>query len=214
MTIGIGITTTPNRQDFLDLCVSQIEKHTKHYNLFIHNDIEYKGVAYSKNQCLKALKGYDDIFLFDDDCFPIADGWTDWFTMTNDKHLMYLNNWGNIKALPDNGSGIISYNNCAGCMMYLTKEVVEKVGGYCKDYGRYGFEHAGYSIRIHGAGLTPLGAFLSPCGANQYIHSLDYDGPFGGINPRCSLNTKEAREAILINKSIFEKDIETIYQPL
>src|SRR3990170_895365 len=103
MTIGIAITTTPNRKDFLELCLSQIEKHTKRYNLFVHNDTEGKGVAYSKNECLKAVKHYDHIFLLDDDCFPIADGWTDhfikWNTLNAIGHLMYLGNWGQIKRI-------------------------------------------------------------------------------------------------------------------
>lgn len=70
---------------------------------------------------------------------------------------------------------IISYDNCNGCMLFFTREVVDKVGGFNKEFGYYGFEHADYSNRIHAAGLTPMGKYLCPAGASEYIYSLDID---------------------------------------
>ena len=75
ITIGIGVSSTPNRKYLLDEWLVNFRKHTKQpYHLHIHEDINYRGVAYSKNENLKALKDCDYIFLFDDDfLFCIVD---------------------------------------------------------------------------------------------------------------------------------------------
>lgn len=191
---GIGITTTPKRKHLLDLCLKQIGKHTpQRHQLFVHNDIEGKGVAYSKNECLRALQNCEHIFLFDDDCFPIADGWAEAFYNHGYRHLMYLCNWGQIKRI-GNINGVEYFNNCAGVFMYLHKSCVEKVGAFNEKFGRYGFEHADYSIRVHKSGITPQ-AFMCPAHAYKYIHSLDYDGPFEGIEATPNLTITEVEEA-------------------
>jgi hypothetical protein len=193
--IGIAITTTPKRKHLLDLCISQIAKHTpERHQLFIHNDTEGKGVAYSKNECLRALQNCDDIFLFDDDCFPTQNGWHQLYTEREQNHLMYLSNWLIIKERAE-VKGVRVFNNCAGVMMYLTKHAVAIVGAFNEKFGLYGYEHADYSIRVHKAGLTPLGAFLSPVGANKYLHSLDYNGAFNGIEATPNLSIHETQLA-------------------
>ena len=84
-SIGIGVTTTPNRKEYVDRWLLEFEKvKPKNYHLHIHEDVHYRGVAYSKNQNLKTLQDCDYIFLFDDDCFPIRQNWTDYFI--NSKH--------------------------------------------------------------------------------------------------------------------------------
>ena len=52
MTIGIGITTTPNRKNRLHECLDALDKFSPMANLYIYNDAEFKGVAYAKNMCL------------------------------------------------------------------------------------------------------------------------------------------------------------------
>ena len=68
-SIGIGITTY-NRPDMLNKCLEHIKKHTFNDNVTIYvadDSNERKGVAYRKNECLRALKDCDYVFLFDDD---------------------------------------------------------------------------------------------------------------------------------------------------
>ncbi len=49
--IGIGVTTTPNRKEYVDRWLEYFEKFKpSNYHLHIHEDFHYKGVAYSKNQ--------------------------------------------------------------------------------------------------------------------------------------------------------------------
>jgi hypothetical protein len=163
--------------------------------LHVHNDINYRGVAYSKNENLKALKDCDYIFLFDDDCYPINKQWYKFFIGLNEKHLLYMETRIHGMAVPSikmimnlvdastmnsyenclNGQTILmqQFNNCGGVFMMLTKEVVEKVGAF-GDYGQYGFEHAGYSQRVHKAGLTTH-PYICAMDTYKYIKALDYE---------------------------------------
>ena len=69
VSIGIGVTSTPNRSEYIDRWLKEFEKvKPNNYHLHIHEDVHYHGVAYSKNQNLKTLQDNDYIFLFDDDC--------------------------------------------------------------------------------------------------------------------------------------------------
>jgi glycosyltransferase involved in cell wall biosynthesis len=89
--IGIGITSR-NRNEILKRCVDSIFENTESdFKLVIvddHSDNpvteeralvirhdERKGIAKSKNDCLRSLDGCDYFFLFDDDCWPIQKGW-------------------------------------------------------------------------------------------------------------------------------------------
>lgn len=215
-TIGVGVLTF-NRPKHLTHWLKQFEKFkTPNMKLHIANDNnDRKGVAYRSNECLRELKDCDFIFIFNDDCFPITEGWAEFFINTKQNHLLYLKETGSIKKQKTE-SGIDSYNNCGGVMMFLTKEVLEKVGAFGK-YGIYGFEHAGYSQRIHGAGLTPMGPYLCPEGAGKYIYAMDYDFhlPINKeLKHHSSLMPSTIARHIQQNAEAFNEDIKTIYQPL
>ena len=224
MKIGIGVTSF-NRPAHLDLWVEQITKHSPE-DVKVHIEIDKKedrkGIAFRKNNCLRALKDCDYIFLFDDDCFPIADGWIDYFInaqeRTGQHHFLYLKETTDIRCIVNNGDVNI-YNNCGGAFMFLTKEVIKKVGGLCKDYGMYGYEHAGYSHRIHAAGLTPIGQYLSLANSGQYIYAMDYDSylPFNKqVNHAPSLINEIGNLGKFVNqnKAVYLNDIKTIFQEL
>jgi len=174
ITIGVGLTTTPNRKHLADEWLINFRKHTKEpYHLHIHEDINYRGVAYSKNENLKALKDCDYIFLFDDDCFPIHDDWVNFFVETKQKHLLFMNDDIHGVGRTFNGK-VYYYHNCGGVFMMLTKEVVSKVGAF-GNYGQYGFEHAGYSYRVYKAGFT-YEPYQMAEDTDKYLKALDYEG--------------------------------------
>lgn len=230
MRIGIGCTTY-KRPEHLKLWHTQIIKHTPIFDdLFIADDsIDRKGIAYRKNECLRALRDCDYIFLFDDDTLPIKDGWAEFFInahkASGQHHFMYLKESPTLRRInretmvvDGKATDIDTYNNCAGCMMFLTKEVIERVGGFGK-YLNYGFEHAGYSDRIHKAGLTPLGAYTCPTGVEEYILSMDYDYSRRDqfqrkVKHRPSMGALEMKTQIALNKENYWKDILQVYQPL
>jgi len=176
---------------------------------------------------LKALKDCDYIFLFDDDCFPIKNGWENYFINAFEEsgqhHFLYLCETGTIKKMKqellNENFAIDIYNNCSGCFMFLTKEVLEKLGGYNKNYGYYGFEHAGFTNRIHQAGLTSLGMYQCPSKAGEYIYAMDFDFhlPFNKqVRHHSSLVNEMDNVNVYIerNRKIYLEDIQTIYQPL
>jgi hypothetical protein len=229
MRIGIGVTTY-NRADHIMLWKEQIYKHAHEgiHEIYIASDCNTRlGIAYRKNECLRALKDCDYIFLFDDDCFPIKNGWTDYFInaykISGQHHLLYLGETGTIKKIGeelfDENLTINIYSNCGGCFMFLTREVIEKVGGYNRNYGFYGFEHAGFTTRIHRAGLTPLGMYQSPSEAGEYIYAMDYDFHLQ-FNKQVRHHSSLAKEMnnvnhyISQNREIYLEDIQTINQPL
>jgi glycosyltransferase involved in cell wall biosynthesis len=214
---GIGITTV-NREKHLDLVIDQIRRHTPtNTRIFIYHDTHKNGVAHAKNECLKELSDCDHIFLFDDDCFPILTGWDQFFIdhhqRTGQHHFMYLKDTPSIiKTGVHDDIGL--YHNCAGCFMFLTKEVIEKVGGYNPNYKGYGYEHAGYSNRIFWSGLNTFGAYLCPEKAGEFIYSLDLDNhiQFPKLTHYPTLSTVEIFENIEHNKAVYSQEEKQIYQ--
>lgn len=216
MKIGIGITTTPARKDIFELCRRQVDKYSKGCEVVIVEDDRRRGVAHSKNRCLTSLAACDYIFLLDDDCFPLNNRWIpahiEAHKKTGNHHFMYLTDTPSIFKLGER-EGIGRYNNCAGCFMFLTREVIEKVGGFCKDYGRYGFEHAGYSHRIHKAGLTPWGGYLSLNERTVYSLDLDCD-MYWGVEVKPNVPPAGMEKLINENKKIYQREKDIVYQPL
>jgi len=224
MKTGISVTSY-NRPAHLDLWVEQITKHSPE-DVKVHIEIEKKedrrGIAFRKNNCLRALNDCDYIFLFDDDCFPIADGWIEYFIdlhkKTKQHHFLYMKETTTIRMLKIQNN-ISIYDNCGGAFIFLTKEVLKKVGGFCKDYGIYGYEHAGYSHRIHSAGLNTIGKYLCPKDAGKYLYAMDYDSylPFNKqVNHAPSLINEIGNIGKFVNqnKVVYLEDIKTINQPL
>jgi hypothetical protein len=168
--------------------------------VYIAKDVP--NISKAKNECLEALKDCEHIFLFDDDCFPIAKDWHVPFIESGLNHLLYMKPHHGISS----NKGVYTvFTECSGVFMYLTKEVVDKVG-YFGNYGRYGFEHAGYTHRIYKAGLTPS-KYMTLNGTEKLIHSLDLDGAFNGIEAKPSLSVDEVKNSLQINKIVYAKEI-------
>ena len=148
MRIGIGITTN-GRPHLLEALLVSIRKHTFMENVttYVADDTHRKqGVAKMKNECLRALKDKDYIFLLDDDVEIIKDGWVEFFVGKRFNHLLFLNDHLHTKI----GSmhDYIFYRNCGGVFMAMSKDVVKAVGAFNEKFTPYGFEHAEYSKRI------------------------------------------------------------------
>ena len=204
--IGIGVTTTPNRKGYVDKwleCFNKVKP--KGYHLHIHDDVHYKGVAYSKNQNLKTLKGCEHIFLFDDDCYPIKNGWAEYFIESLENHLLYLQPNHNIYAKRGN---LEMYRDCGGVFMYLNKRTFDKVGYFNSEYGQYGFEHAGYSNRIHKAGLTSS-PYQQLKDTDKYLLAMDYSGQLCGVVKQFSISEAEKQKQININRNVFLKELQS-----
>lgn len=214
---GIGVTSTPDRSNYLNFWWEQLRKHTEESsNILVctNVDTDKKGIAYAKNRCLYVLRDCDFIFIFDNDTFIKSNGWMDFFIKSGVQHCQYMNN----RYRPyQSENDATFYRDSAGCFMYLTKEAIEKVGYFNTEFKGYGMEHAAYSQRIHRASLTPA-PYISLNRTSDYIHSLDLDGPFPGfdVEHKPSLSLAEMTEHIEHNRKVFEAECtdSPIYQPL
>jgi len=174
MKIGIG-TTLP-KKEYAGNLRGLKTKSTKDNKIVFSYNSDQTTIAKDKNKLIKELydDGCDYIFIFDDDCFPIKEGWEQFFIdasihtgcqhfiVGNDEHLNMIGE--------DNG--LTYFQKGTGCMLFLTRKVVDEVGYMNNKYGKYGYEHAAYSYRIHRAGLTPSW-YTSVDGWEEYIYSWD-----------------------------------------
>lgn len=172
--IGIGITSY-KRPQMLDKTLEHIEKFTEmdEVKLYIAFDTDEnrKGIAYRKNECLRALSDCDYIFLLDDDCYPIKDGWINFFIENSgERHLLYM--IPRLHGNPHRFGKFSQYGNCGGVFMFLTKKHILETGAFNEDFGWYGYEHCDYSERIYGG----RGQYLMLTDTPKYIHAEDYVG--------------------------------------
>jgi len=167
-------------------------------------DEDRRGISYRKNECLRALKDCDYIFLFDDDTFPIKEGWIDYFINNSGGcHLLYLNESHNKQhSLMD----VDVYSNCGGAFMFMTSKHIKKVGAFNEKFGLYGFEHAEYSMRINGARR-----FYCLNRTQEYIYAHDYSTP----NHKSSITDEEKQKHIKESwNKFFNEPIKQIHIPL
>jgi len=216
VSIGIGITTY-NRPECLKECLEHIYKHTftDNVNFYVATDTDEdrRGVAFRKNECLRSLKNCDYIFLFDDDCYPIKDGWVEFFTskMNNilTSHLLFLNDKMHNKT-NNHTNDCYVYNNCGGVFMALTKGAINKVGAFNEKFEKYSFEHAEYSQRVNKAGFC-YSPYLCAKGTENYIYSHDYSTP----NHKSSITDQEKQIHIKNNwDKFFNEPIKNVFLPL
>lgn len=198
--IGIGITTTPNR-DIIDYSAWAIYSLPGVYPL-VRVDSEYEGVAKSKNRLLAELDDCDHIFLFDDDCYPIADKWWVPYIESGENHLIYQFKLPGKPATDMRelyrDDKIISYSHTRGAMIYITKKVLETVGGMDERY-QFGYEHADWTNRIHNAGLTTHRA-MDVVGSEKLFYCLDQDGKV-----ESSVSDEVRRKNLIKNRGLYLK---------
>lgn len=138
------------------------------------------GIVASKNASLTALMdaGCEHLFLWDDDAWPVADGWHLPYIESPEPHLAYqfLDLAGprklNDLAVLYSDDKHVAYTGQRGVMLYYHRSAIERVGGFDWIYGRGMYEHSDLALRIHNAGLTTW-AYADVTGSDKLIHSLD-----------------------------------------
>ncbi|KAA5961023.1 MULTISPECIES: glycosyltransferase family 2 protein [Pantoea] len=139
-----------------------------------------QGIVASKNASLEALMdaGCEQLFLWDDDAWPVAENWHQPYIDSPEPHLAYqfLDLAGPRKLRDMNilfqDAQHIAYTGQRGVMLYYHRSAVNKVGGFDPVYGRGMYEHPDLALRIHNAGLTSW-AFADVVGSERLIHSCD-----------------------------------------
>ena len=191
MKIAVCITTH-NRREIFEKTFEQWKKHLpRKAKLFVVDDAsdipveqaDFRfdinvGIAKAKNKCLELADSYDHIFIADDDCYPISDGWWQPYIESPEPHLMYLfQDFATGRKLGD--SKLVyadthhkAYSHPRGCLLYFDRKVLDVVGGYDTDYARWGYEHVDLSNRIYNNQLTTF-RFADVQDSNRLIYSED-----------------------------------------
>lgn len=143
----------------------------------IRND-DAVGYARAKNQCLAFLMrcGVDELFLFDDDAWPVAaDWWRPYVESSEPMHTwcfersenLYL---GQLRRTYRDGE-VSAYGGGRGCMIHVRRSVVDRVGGMDPQL-KMGSEDLEYLGRAHAAGLTSF-RFQDVVTEGETLHSED-----------------------------------------
>ena len=179
--VGIAITHR-NREEAFNKTYSNIVKHIPKEAVLVvvddasdvpceladHRFEDRAGISVAKNKCISLLydKGCEYFFLFDSDVYPIVDDWHLPYINSPHPHLCYT-------FLPHtrivDGHKYHALGN--GCMMYIHRSVVEKIGGFDTDLFCK-FEHVQFSHRAHAAGLIPH-PFIDVVGSDKLFHAMD-----------------------------------------
>lgn len=188
--VGVGITTH-NRNRIFDAVIVQWKSYITYEKLVIVDDASdipcpfatYRfrknvGISVAKNKCLELLDDCEHIFLSDDDCFPIKDGWADAYITPGIKHLCFTfdklkngKDWN--RGFIVSEGGLSYYNQPCGCLLYIHHDCLDAVGGMDINFKGWGAEHVDYSRRIYNVGLTPH-PFMDIDNSLEYFCSLDY----------------------------------------
>jgi len=195
--IGIAITTH-NRAEVLASALAQHQQHLPVGTFVVVVDDGSKqpvsvpdwvklvrfdvsqGIVAAKNACLRELMsaGCSELFLWDDDAWPISDDWHRPYIDSPEPHLAYqfldLAGPRKLKDIAVLHSDVqhVAYTGQRGVMLYYRRDVIEKVGGFDWIYGRGMYEHSDLAMRIYHAGLTSW-AFADVNGSAKLIHSMD-----------------------------------------
>lgn len=193
MKLGIGITSF-NRPEVFKKCIRNIILYSPIDSTIVVVDdgsdepvvgATYRfetnqGVATAKNKCIELLMeaGCTHLFLFDDDTYPIVENWWRPYINSGSPHLcmtfpQYASMQPTKRKLLGLHGPLAIYDSPCGCMLYATREVVEKVGYMDTAYEKWGYEHYDWTMRIHQAGFTEH-ACMDVWRSTELFHSMDY----------------------------------------
>lgn len=178
--IGIAITTRNRPEAFLT-SVAAHNRYNPDQNYIVVNDAgeptsyddyrfkERVGIPRAKNKCLELLmdRGCENMFLFDDDTYPKSKKWWEPYVNSPYKHLCYT------FGLPHWKDETHKYHLLGnGCMLYIHRDVVDRIGGFDTAFGLGKFEHTQFSHRAYAAGFSPS-PFVDVVGSGDLFYSMD-----------------------------------------
>lgn len=208
MKIGVGVITMGLRplKDYLL---------KDGVDFFVYKDEERKGPAHGRNKVLEHFDGYDHIFIFDDDAWPLMRGWEDYFieqAVLHNVHYMAIPEWFKGDIVGCQGE-MLEWSDSLAAITYQSKHAVEVIGGYNTAYERYGYEDIARNFRaVHKAGLsTRQGVHCFPARGPAYIYYSDAYGTTEVAN----LTPEEKAHYTEKNYHLFQEEINSdrIYYP-
>jgi len=167
-----------------------------------------QGVVSAKNACLRALMetGCEELFLWDDDAWPVREGWHKPYIDSPEPHLAYQfldfatgpYRMKDIAVLHAD-SRHVAYSGQRGLMLYYNRSVIEKIGGFDWIYEHGMYEHGDLAMRIYHAGLTAW-TFADVAGSDKLIYSLDEHNVIKSSIPQAVREQMCARNAEIFNR--------------
>lgn len=166
-----------------------------------------QGIIYAKNRCIEHLmaSGCDHLFLFDDDAFPVAGNWHLPYIESPEPVLSYIfQNWANGRPIGDakaiGGDGKhIAYSHTRGCMIYVHRSAVKRIGGFDPAFGFAMEQDVEYLDRAFHAGLTSW-RFADVANSDLLIDSLDRQQSVSS-----SLTPVQRRDNLVKNQEIVKQ---------
>lgn len=178
--IGIAITTR-NRPNEFSLVYEAYKRLTPDAVIVVvddASDIVYceadytfrkrAGIPRAKNKCIELLynAGCTHFFLSDDDTYPLSLEWWKPYVESPYEHLCYT-------FMPGREYNEHKRHTLGnGCMMYMTKNIIDTVGGFDTCFGLGKYEHTQYSWRVHAFGIIPC-PFLDVVGSSELLYCMD-----------------------------------------
>lgn len=183
MEIKIAISTR-GRSATLDYSVSQWNRYYPEAEIIIveDNDEIPRGIARTKNLCLEALRKSNckHGFIVDDDVYPIDNvGLYSYLKIGSHHACMSFDHLVNGKRISNEvfidevSDDWVSYNSPCGCLLYVSRTVLDSGISYDENYGIWGLEHKDFSLKIHKQGLTSM-PFLDIPNSVNHFYSYDY----------------------------------------
>lgn len=192
--IAIAISTRNRPKEFAITLANWQKYKPKNAKIFIvddNSDVPYcdvdfrfetrAGIPKVKNKCLELAYDYgaDFIFLSDDDCYPKSKKAVAAYIDSGCNHLSfsfpdsYAHTRKRSEPRTEGNFNIHEIPN--GCMLFFTRQCVEKAGGFDQTYGLGTYEHADITRRIYRMGLTNF-PNMDIVGSEELFHSMDKEG--------------------------------------
>jgi len=214
--VGVAISTTPKRKKVWDKLKENFKEFMPEDAIFdFRVDEKYKGVAFSKNASLRKLydAGCENFYLFDDDVWLKRKGFFHWVYRVHKAsdihHFCYMNtnlkHHKELQALQFGNHRVQITNGLSGCFLYLTREALDRAGGYDLDFKGYGYNHIEFTGRINAHFNRQPNHYTTIKDMDKFLHSQDFDGPVKGIRKTQTLTRKQKQPHIERNKAIFDE---------
>ena len=178
-----------------------------------------RGVAFNKNRALKMLADAHFICILEDDLIPIAPGWfdiyEDFVQLTAIQHLCRVQKLVDSKTpifdkdMLEKGFTPMYGPKVRGDLTFITKNVVDTVGGFDTQFKGAGYAHVEWSNRVNNSGLiVHPNTWIDVKEANDcFVQEGDtYGGRWKDI--------EETNKQIAANKLVYQNLKETIYKPI
>lgn len=192
---------------------SEVDDHLVYANALFGNRIniikspENRGIARTKNKCIKAIldAGCDIGFLSDDDIQYFKGFDTAYSRKMESTRIPHFSYYVNKKDANIQMYGIDYIRQTPalnGCFITFTKQLIEDIGYFKIFPNKYGHEHSNFTYRAIHHGKIPY--FCDICDSEKYIRLIDASDAIGSIEKNKS-EIAENGSMLLANLDVIEE---------